>query len=239
MRLKVYILFLWVLLFSFCGITQSVDEVISKTGRNYASTSFIEYKMTYELFKGHKSTNVNASYKGYCYRHGANLYQKIDNTEFIYTPKLCVKANLEEKAMIISPGKLDVSLGEINLEQAFSECKEKKIDSDDKFYLITLLIKTQSLLPVSVIKLKIEKKKYQIAQMDIYYTDEIDFSQEYNTTDFQLPHLRIKYDEIIENPKKKESLIDLGRYVSKSNTGSFIPKGIYQDFELTDYTSTK
>jgi len=240
MRMMRYIsLFLGILL-PLIGFGQSVEEVMSKMAANYASTSHIEYKMTYELFKGHKSTEVNASYNGYCYKYKSNLYQKIDNTEFVYTPKMCVKTNLEEKAMIISPGKSEILLGEINLDQTLKLCKEKKIEIGEKYYVVTLIIKNQSQLPVSVIKLKIEKKKYQVIQMDIYYTDEIDFSQDYTKTDFHLPHMKIKFNEIILNPKSKEALFDLEKYLSKSNSGKYTPNGLYKEFELTDYyTSTK
>ena len=215
---------------------QTVDEVLAKMHTNYTDAKQLEYKATYELFRGHTSNEPHTVFAGYGLRDNNRAYQKIDQTVFVYTPEYTLKVNKEEKAMIISKPTAQQLLSEVDLKAVLSECKSKKVEASDDFYTVVLYVKDESSLPISLVKLKIDRKKYHLLRLDVYYTDHIDFSDTYSKVDYQAPHMRITFNEVNTHPKINEELFSLERYLKKTANG-YIPTGSYAEYELGDYTN--
>lgn len=226
------LVFLLVLLFSNSLFGMGVTELIQKMQQVYNDKSTFEYHCTYELFKGHKSDLVEESYKGYVYRNKSEVYQKIDETEFVYAADFFLQISNSEKLISLAqPQKLITT--NVDLNSALKNCSKTQLEEKDGYYAITLIIKNSSDLPFSVIKMRIDKKKYYLERLDLYYTDLMDFSKENNKKDEDRSHLKITFDSPKFNLKQVNYFV-LDRYITKSNSGilSLIDK--YSTYHLID-----
>lgn len=207
-------------------------DVIAKMQKVYNKEAHLEYDCTYELFKGHKSIAVETSYKGFVYRNKTNIYQKIDQTEFVYAPDFFMQINHEEEAVVLGLAQRSVNL-DVDMNTALKECSKLEIEIKDGYYSITMVIKNNSSLPFSVVKMRIDKTKYFLEQLDLYYSSAQDFSEDSNTKDEAQPHLRISFKEPKFNPKAKNSIFTLATYFNIENK-RLIPTGTVAGYLLID-----
>lgn len=207
-------------------------EVIAKMQKVYNKEAHLEYDCTYELFKGHKSVAVETSYTGYVYRNKTNVYQKIDQTEFVYSSDFFMQIDHEEKAVVLGLAQRSVNL-DVDLNTALKECSELEIELKEGYYNITMSIKNTSSLPFSMVKMRINKTKYYLDRLDLYYSSVQDFSEDSNKTDNAQPHLRISFKEPKINPKPKNSYFTLATYFKTENK-RLIPTGTVVGYLLID-----
>lgn len=232
MRTATYIFIATILLFSGNCFSMTAEEVLSRLKNNYSNVSRIEYKTVYELFKTHSSSEIVSSYNGYVYREGNLMYQKIHNTEFVYGADFSLKINSDEKAMQLSRRQQTLDL-ELNLDETLQHCKEKSVKEMDGYYSVTLTLKPTSAVPLSVMKLRVDKKDFRLLQLDLYYSVHQDFSTDYRVQDLQRPHLRIRFTKITFSPSDNKSLFKLERYIEKRRNYLY-PAADYKDYTLTD-----
>ena len=230
MKVLVVIFLMFNLIYAF---GQDPKVVIQKMKDVYKKIDKIEYKCTYDLFKGHKSNESTSSYEGYVYQNKSQVYQKIDQTEIIYGTDFLLKANHNEKAISIDKKQeyQQMQLGEI--EKGFKECRSITLDDKGDYYSITMILKSFSEVPFSVIKLRIEKKTYYLLQIDLYYVNEEDFSENSKNPEMAQPHLQIKYKDISFSPKDHSNLFLLSRYFIKKNNVLEL-KSDFKNYELID-----
>lgn len=224
--------FLLTLIFSTSSFSMTAKDLISKMQKIYNDKSHIEYTCTYELFKGHKSDVVEESYKGFFYRNKSNVYQKIDETEFVYATDFFVQISHSEKMISLSqPQKLINTT--VDLDLALKHCSKTEVEEKEGYYAVTLIIKNSSDLPFSVVKMRINKKKYFLERLDVYYSEALDFSQEYNKNDQDRPHLKITFAEPKLNPKTL-NYFELDRYFLKNSSGILKLVEKYVGYTLVD-----
>lgn len=224
--------FLLAILVSSASFSMNVKELIGKMQKIYNDKSHMEYNCTYELFKDHKSELVEESYKGFFYRNNSKLYQKIDETEFIYADDFFIQISNSEKLVAISQPQKLMSTA-VDLDLALKNCSKTEVEEKEGYYAVTLIIKNSSDLPFSVVKLRIDKKKYFLERLDIYYSDMSDFSEEYNKKDQQRPHLKIIFNEPKLNPKQ-QNYFELDHYFSKNSSGIMKLVEKYAGYNLID-----
>lgn len=207
-------------------------DVILKMQAVYGKDVRMEYNATYELFKGHKSNTVENTYKGYVYRDKSSTYQKINETEFVYASDYFLKVNHEQKAMVLERAQKNINL-DIDLDKSLKECSNVSMELVGNYYQVTLIFKPGSSSPFSVVKLRIDQKSYHLLQLDLYYTAQIDFSEDSRKPDYNQSHLKIKFTDIKINPKAKSQLFSLASYVKTSNN-LMSPTGKCEGYQLTD-----
>jgi hypothetical protein len=226
------VFFLLVLSVSSFSFSMNVKELIGKMQKLYNEKSHIEYSCTYELFKDHKSDVVTESYKGFFYRNNSKVYQKIDETEFIYADDFFLQISNSEKLMALSgPQKLINTT--VDLDLALKNCSKTQLEEKDGYYAVTLIIKSDADLPFSVVKMRIDKKKYFLERLDVYYSNMSDFSEEFNKGDKQQPHLKITFNEPKLNPKQ-QNYFELDRYFSRNSSGVMKLQEKYSGYKLID-----
>lgn len=215
-----------------CCFSLTADEVVSKLRDKYSNASRIEYRTVYELFKTHASSEIVSSYNGYVYREGKLMYQKIHNTEFVYGVDFSLKINADEKAIQLNkrPQALDL---ELNLDETLQQCVEKSVKEMDRYYSVTLTLKQTSSIPLSVMKLRIDKKDFSLLQLDLYYSNHQDFSTDYRVKDLNRPHLRIRFTDITFAPVDNRSLFKLERYIEKRKN-YLSPATTYKEYTFID-----
>lgn len=175
---------------------------------------------------------VEESYKGYVYRDKSEVFQKIDETEFVYATDFFLQISNSEKMISVGrPQKLITT--NVDLNVALKNCSKTQLEEKDGYYAITLIIKNSSDLPFSVVKMRIDKKKYYLERLDIYYSDLIDFSNDSNKKDEDKSHLKITFEAPKFNPKEV-NYFALNRYITKSNSGILNLVDKYSTYQLID-----
>jgi hypothetical protein len=200
--------------------------------KNYTSADKLEYNTVYELYKGHKSTEVHSSYNGFMYRSGSQTYQKIDNTEMINGSGFFLQISHDEKALVLELEQT-MTQAEIDVSQALNQCKESSVEDKGTYYRVKMVFNTVSESPFSVAYLRIDKTKFTLLQIDLYYSIHQDFSTDFSTTDLAQSHLKIKFSKISTSPKNKEDLFDLGKYLKNKNN-ILSPTGSCEAYDLID-----
>ncbi|NRA12677.1 MAG: hypothetical protein HRT57_12040 [Crocinitomicaceae bacterium] len=229
--MKVFSLFL-ITLCSFSVSSMNVEELLSKVKENYTNATKIEYNTTYELYKGHKSQSVHTSYEGYLYRNGNKVYQKIDKTEMINGADFSLKISHHERNMALNMAQ-DVSNMEVDLNVILKDCKSKTVEDKGSFYRIKLVYSSTSSTPLSVLYFRIDKKKFTVLQIDMYYGTNQDFSTSRSATDYAQPHLKIKFKDITTNPSDKKELFMFSKYITTTDS-LLSPSGNCKGYELID-----
>lgn len=221
------------LLFATGAMSQHVDDILNRLREKYQQVERIEYTTVYELFKGHKSPEIVSSYSGYVYRDKKQMYQKIHSTEFVYGSDYFIKTNSDEKAIVLDKKQQLLGL-EIDLDAVLKECREKKLKNEgDDHYTIVLALKAESQVPLSMVKLQVDKKNYTLKQLDLYYSTNEDFSADFRKTDLHQPHLRIRFQQVVLNPNKKDELFVFSRYL-QTVRGTHSPTDRYKGYKLID-----
>lgn len=225
---------LFLLLFFSAASVYGMDakEILKKMGQVYEKNSTYEFYMRYDLFKGEKGTKVETTYNGYFVKNKVNIYQKIDQTEFVVTPSFCVKISHSEKIVELMQGE-EYKNQDIDFEKTIKECKEIKLEEKDKNYLITLILKANSQVPFSYVKVLVNKTNYHLVQLDMYYWQLEDFSKNPNKKDLQKPHVRVTYSKFSKKPAVKSTVFLFENYF-KTVKNMLSPVGVIQSYELID-----
>lgn len=217
-------------LLPFSGIGQEAKEVLKKMNEQCLKAKRISYNCQYELFKGHASNDIVEQYGGSFYKDQNNIYQKINQTELIYTGEFSLKINHEEKLISIEkPQK--TAQQQVDLEAALKECSELKLTDNESYYTVTLLFKQTSSVDLAVLKLNIDKRKYNLMRMDLYYASQMNFSDDYSKPDYAQPHLRITYNDMNHNPSRKNEKFELKQYLIQNNK-KYEPSEQYAGFGI-------
>ena len=227
-----FFIFLFFIVSTFHLFGQDAKEVILKMQEVYQKYDNLEYNCVYDLYKGHQNQDAQSSYSGYVYKEKELVYQQIDKAEMIYGNDFFLKINQNEKAMILEQQQVYQSMNS-DLDKSFEECRAIDLEDKGDFYLITMTLKSTSQIPYSLVKLAIDKKKYYLTQIDLYYSDAENFSEVANTNDMAQPHLKISFTDISFSPKKKSELFEMSKYLSKTNN-ELVLTPAYIDYELLD-----
>lgn len=209
-----------------------VETIVARMKEASLKAETMEYRSTYELFKGHSSTEAYSSYSGYLYRSGKRVYQKIHQTEFVYGTDFFLQISHSESAVVLGVAQKNYQR-EIDLNQIYTHCNKKELKESDEYYLITLYYENGAETPFSIVKLKIAKKNYVLAQLDLYYRKSQDFSSDSKTVDYDRAHLRIKFNDIQLNGKAHNELLEFSRYMITKNNMLY-PTGSCKGYELID-----
>lgn len=223
------------LLLFFSGVSvfgMDAKEILRKMGEVYEKTSVYEFHMKYELFKGEKGTTVETTYAGYFMRNKTKVYQKIDQTEFITTPDFCMKISHTEKIAELMKGETYKNQ-DIDFEKTIKECKEIKMEEEDTYYLITMVIKNASQVPFSKVKVKVNKSNFHLSQLDLYYSHLEDFSENPQKKDLHQPHVRVSYSKFSKKPSVTDGVFNYGMYVKTVNNMVSLT-GTIKNYELID-----
>jgi|SRR5690554_602033 len=222
----------FIIFFSILANANDVETVLRKMHSVY-NTNDISFKSTYTLFKGHFETKVHSSYKGYVYKKGTNVYQKINNTEFVYGVNYSLKINNDEKAMVLS-GAQNAVFTNVDLKQVMKECKSSKIVEENGAFLITFYMNPFSEIPCTFITVKIDKSNYTLLGLDLYFSSYEDFSEDYESRLLVQPHLRISFNDIKLKPSIDNSLFDFSSYLTDKKS-MLTASGKYSGYTVLDY----
>jgi hypothetical protein len=211
--------------------------ILEKMQAVYAKSKTYEYKSQFSLYKGHKSTEEVSFYEGYTYRNEGGVYQKIDDVEFVYGVDFSLRIENKSKSFELLNA-TNVNEFPVNLDIALKNCYEIKSEQKEGYYSVTLLIKKNSDVPLSVLKMRIDDQSFHIQQLDLYFSTSQDFSESVNKTDFHSPHLKIKIIDFSTKSKNNKEILKQDHYI-KYNGSSYVLKDTYQGYHFTNNQTKK
>jgi hypothetical protein len=211
--------------------------IIEKMQNVYKTTKTYEYNSVYSLFKGHKGTDVITSYDGLVYRNSEGLYQKIEGNEFVYGKNFFLRITKEEKTMELFQAQKMEEFN-VNLDLALKHCSEVKAEKKEGYYEVVLLIKNNTSIPISVLKMRIDDSSYYLEQLDLYFTYSEDFSEDVNKKDLHQPHLQIKFSGFTKSPKTNKNIVKLDKYLIKSGSAYKLTES-YKDYQFINNQKSK
>lgn len=224
--------FFSLLLFYSFSFGQKVETVLGKMKEKYRELNTISYSTVYELYKGHKSNEVEDAYSGVVFKNTKGIYQKIKETEFIYGDDFSIRLDHEHNSIELGLATKVIS-GEVDMDLALKECYEKTMEDKGEYYSLTLKLRSTSSVPLSVLKIRIEKESYLIVQMDLYYSDNIDFSTNRSKKDLHQPHLKIKFfNHSFSNSALEKKLLFENYF--KTNNNIITPVTEYKRYRFID-----
>lgn len=227
-KLKIVVLLLVTAIGSYA---QNAEDILKKVNDLYGSESSLQYQMRYNLYKNTSSKQVYESYQGVFKKNKNNqIYQKIDQTEFIWNNQTCLTVFNPEKTMVISLC-AKISTDSFDLKTLSEYCKVTGITDKKTHWELELTSTPFSGLSYSKMILTIGKD-YYIKRQLFYLNSMVDFSQELHKSDLHLPVLEIIHSgRSTQAPDEK--FFDFKRYFTQTSQG-FKPSTAYVGYEIED-----
>lgn len=225
--LTLFFIFQAIVLFS-----MEPSQIIEKMQHKYRQLKTYSYTSEFSMYKGHKSTQEVSFYEGFTYRNEKGVYQKISDTEFIYGKSFSLRLDKKIKSLDLLDG-TNINEFPVNLDLVLKNCEKITAEQKKGYYSITLIIKKDSGVPLSVMKMRIDDKNFLIEQLDLYFSTTSNFSASIDKTDFDTPHLKIKITDFTTNPKIEKSILDLDQYL-KDEGSSYHLTEAYKGYQFTN-----
>ena len=226
------LLFVCFSIFTVSIVAQKPIDIVKKMMAVYDKTNSYAVDMKYNLYKGVSSGVVEESYNGFLYKNKKNIYQKISETDFILTPSFCAKVVHSEKVVELLTGQESPSQ-ELDIKTILKECSSFTSVEQENYYLITMVISHVSQIEFEKVLLKIYKKNMHLAQVDLFYSVQQNFSKNPNKPELQKPHLRILYSNFTTSPKISNSVFEYDTYFKVNKTIITLSKQ-FEKYEFID-----
>ena len=207
-------------------------DVVKQMMAVYEKHKVYSVDMKFSLYKGHTSGEVFESYLGLLYKHKKKAYQKISDTEFIISPEFCVKVVHPQKVVELSTGHEFVNQ-ELDFKTISKECSTFNIVEQEDYYLVSMIISHTSQIEFEKVLLKIYKKNMHLAQVDLFYSTQQNFSKNPNKPNLQKPHLRILYSNFTSQPKISSNVFNYSTYFESSKSIIKLSKQ-FEHYEFID-----
>lgn len=215
--------------FSTLGMT--VEELFAKMKATSQETSQYGFDVKYSLFKTYSSQQVHSSYNGYLYQEGAQVYQKIKQTEFVNTKEFSLKINHEQKLIQVDPAQPAQALN-FNPQEALKLCARKSIVVEGDSYLVTLEYTASSISPFAKVEMKVSKKTFFMSKLEFYYKAEQDFAAFGEKPDRSKPRLVMTISNV-DKAKENSDLLTTSKYVVKEKN-KVIPASRLAGYKIVD-----
>jgi hypothetical protein len=207
-------------------------DAVKKMLSVYDNLKSYSVDMKFNLYKGHSSGEVIETYSGFLFRYKKKAYQKIYDTEFVITPEFCAKIVHPERVVELSTGHEYVNQ-ELDINAITKECSSYSLIEQEDFYLVTFLISNTSQIEFDKVILKIYKKNMHLAQVDLFYSIQQNFSKNHLKPDIQKPHLRILYSNFSTESNIPLSVFNYKTYFEVNNSIIKLSKK-YENYEFID-----
>lgn len=212
--------------------SQSVDEVLRKVAQEYSDTKPLQFNTKYNLYKNSSEKKFFESYVGQFKKNEINeVYQKIDQTEFIWNKNICLKVVHSDKLINITISQ-PLEMKSFDISSLKEWCDVKSFVDRKSYWELTMTTKAFSSLPYSKIVVHIGKN-YFIQKQLFYYNMAIDFSTDYRKQNLDYPVLEIIYSNFT---RKKESttFFNINRFIEEKSKMIKVTKE-YQSYTIEDH----
>jgi len=209
------LLIIIVICFSTFSYSQSVDEVLKRVAQEYSTPKPLQFNTKYNLYKNSSQKKVFENYVGQFKKNEKNeVYQKIDQTEFIWNKNICLKVVHPDKLINITVSQ-PIEMKSFDIASLKEWCDVKSFVDRKSYWELILTTKAFSSLPYSKIIIHIGKN-YFIQKQLFYYNTAIDFSTDYRKQHLEYPVLEIIYSSFTRK-KESNSFFNINRFVEEKS----------------------
>ena len=228
---KIFISFV-LICFTSLTYSQSIDEVLKRVATEYSNSKPLQFNTKYNLYKNNKQKLVFESYIGEYKKNEKNeVYQKIDETEFIWNKNICLKIVHPDKLINITLSQ-PVEMKNFDIQSLKEICDIKSFTDKKVYWELILTTKAFSILPYSKIIIHIGKN-YFIQKQLFYYNTAIDFSSNHRKQELEYPVLEILYSNI--NRKQISNIFfNINKYIEEKNKNIKATKA-FQSYTIEDH----
>lgn len=226
------LLIIAVICFSTFSYSQSVDEVLKKVAQEYSDTKPLQFNTKYNLYKNSSQKKVFESYVGQFKKNEKNeVYQKIDQTEFIWNKNICLKVVHPDKLINITISQ-PLEMKSFDIASLKEWCDVKSFVDRKSYWELTLTTKAFSSLPYSKIIIHIGKN-YFIQKQWFHYNMAIDFSADYRSQNLDYPVLEIIYSNFTRK-NELTTFFNVNKFIEEKNKVIKASKE-YQSYIIEDH----
>ncbi|WP_136438019.1 hypothetical protein [Tenacibaculum maritimum] len=209
---------------------QSILEAYTKALQENKS-----YKVAvmYKIYKGHLSTIPEEVKTGVFYKDKKKSYTKIEEVEIINTPKIHVKINHGEKAILVADGIDSPKEARIDLKELLKYFEAKIVEEKMKYWKLIFIPKGKiTQVPFSKLNVYLEKGSYNILKQEFYYYTTMNFSSSLKSSDLAKVKLETSFKNYKEITKKELSdIFEISKYISM-NHKKIKPSLRYKNYEI-------
>lgn len=188
--------------------------------------------INYKIYKGHKQTEPHESMTGIVVKQGAKSYTKMGEVEIVNTPKMYLKINHKEKAMLLNNGVVAPDQLNMNIDEFLQYAKAEITNENASSWTILLTPKGKiTQLPFSKLIIEMEKKTYRVKRQVFYYYSQLNFSENFKENDFANVKLEANYSNYSKRYTVPLSVFNKSTYLVKRGK-TFYPVGKVKNYEL-------
>jgi len=211
---------------------QTVDEILLSVHKQYSLNKTLQFRSTYNLYKTITSKDVEESYQGNFYKNVADSYfMKINHTDILNTPKVNLRVNHDEKAILVTNIDDKVST-DFDIKSMLISYDRKLLKDHGTHWEIVLSAKKLSSEPYYKIILHVAKD-YLLKKQVFYLANRINFSKDFRKSDLSQPVLEVIYSEYTRN-NNTENRFNSSNYINISNSGKITLSDKIKGYELID-----
>lgn len=204
-----------IILFGLISYSQSLDGVLDKVAQEYSKNKPLQFNTKYNLFKNSAQKKVFESYNGQFKKNEKNeVYQKIDQTEFIWNKNICLKVVYPDKLINVTVSQ-PLEMQNFDISSLKEWCDVKSFVDRKSYWELTLTTKAFSSLPYSKIIIHIGKN-YFIQKQLFYYNTAIDFSTDYKKQNLDYPVLEIIYSNFTRK-NESSNYFNIYKFIEEKN----------------------
>jgi hypothetical protein len=231
MRIKKTIV-VWFLFLGVLGHGQTVAEVLQRVAKQYSSAQPMQFKSSYALYKDADSKKVVESYEGVYFKNASNeVYIKIGPTEILNSKTVNLRVSGAQKAVVVSDPVKNY-FGDFDMKPLLTLCKIDTFVDHGTYWEITLVARQFSALPYSKIVAQVTKN-YFLQKQVFYYSNAINFSNDYRAPDGHYPRLEV-VNTAHSRAAVNASLFLDKTYFSLLNTNKIVVTPRLKKYEIID-----
>lgn len=213
---------------------QDAKTYLDRINANYLNLTAMELTLDYQLFRGHKGTEVLDSYANVMHLTPTGSHRKVYTDEVVTSDSLMLVLDHEFKTMQLSTyTPASIAFVDEKLKNNLTNCEDIIVrEKDNGLRTIQLTFKEKSTVPYSLVRVTIDKD-YWIKHITFYYATQLDFSQNTFNPDYDFPRLEVTYTALKKNWKDKKGITSLTNYIALTD-GVYRPTALYKDYKLID-----
>lgn len=211
------------------------DYILSKMAEYYETKDNYVYELNYKMYRGYTKDSLTENYTSRIIKNGLRLKMSFLEYDLYVFPQ--VQLTIAKKEKVIYVNDVTIDLNPANLSQTTMAmrqfCEVTNFERKGKYALITLVPKIEDLYPYNKIELKVNTKKYNVEEQNLFFVRKLAFEDMKGNRSLDNACLNISFKE--EKNTLKNNLPDLNYFLkySKNNKEITITSN-FKNFEVID-----
>jgi len=212
-----------------CTHAMDINSYFEKINANYSNLKSFELTLNYKLFKGYSGVDLRDEYQSVLRMDGKNSHRKLYQDEIVTTPEHTLVLNHNLRTIQIMPP-VEEGVFDLDVQSSIDQCQDIRVEKIAGGEQIQLILKKESTVDYARIDVEIDEN-YWVSKITLYYSNQMNFSQDYFNPEVALPRLVIEYQELKKKWKDKVGISSMSTYLIK-NGETYAPAKNYEGYEI-------